>query len=357
MTTFTALSIRIDTNGGRRRMVTSRDVARVAGVSQSTVSYVMSGRRSISAATRRRVEAAIEELTYHPNAGARALASQRTQVIGLVVPFTPGADTTGLLPFIETIASCARAADHDVLLVTADEGSAGLKRLAGRSLCDAIVMMDIATDDARIPVAATLSVPVILIGVPGDNAGLHCVDLDFPLAGRMAVDELAALGHRRVVLVGHPAEVVERGVNFVGRFQRGAADAAGAHGVALEVVAPVAPGRDGAEAAVEQVLAVGGERPGVVVPNSQALQPVLQVLLDRGLHPGRDLSLIALCTDAAAEAVTPAVTNVSLEPRDVSRRAMQILFQLLDRGQEQPSELVQLIPPRLTRRRTTLPSP
>jgi DNA-binding LacI/PurR family transcriptional regulator len=262
MTTFTPLSIRIDTNGGRRRMVTSRDVARVAGVSQSTVSYVMSGRRSISAATRRRVEAAIEELTYHPNAGARALASQRTQVIGLVVPFTPGADTTGLLPFIETIASCARAADHDVLLVTADEGSAGLKRLAGRSLCDAIVMMDIETDDARIPVAATLSVPVILIGVPGDNAGLHCVDLDFPLAGRMAVEELAALGHRRVVLVGHPAEVVERGVNFVGRFQRGAADAASAHGVALEVVAPVAPGRDGAEAAVEQALAVGAAGSG-----------------------------------------------------------------------------------------------
>ncbi|WP_433558575.1 LacI family DNA-binding transcriptional regulator [Pseudonocardia xinjiangensis] len=336
-------------------MVTSRDVARAAGVSQSTVSYVMSGRRPISAETRRRVEAAIEQLTYQPNAGARALASQRTQVIGLVVPFAPGVDTTGLLPFIETIASCARAADHDVLLVTADEGSAGLERLAGRSLCDAIVMMDIEADDARIPVAAALRVPVILIGVPDDSAGLHCVDLDFPLAGRMAVDELAGIGHDRIVVVGHPAEVVKRDVNFVRRFHRGAAAAADARRVALHVVAPAPPDRAGIEAVVEQVLAVGGDRPGVVVPNSQAVQPVLQALLDRGLVPGRDLSLVALWPDVAAEAVTPAVTNVSLEPRDVSRRAMQTLFQLLDPDQEPPSELVQLISPRLTRRRTTLP--
>jgi DNA-binding LacI/PurR family transcriptional regulator len=84
---------------------------------------------------------------------------------------------------------------------------------------------------------------------------------------------------------------------------------------------------------------------------------VLQAVLDRGLTPGRDISLVGLCTDAAAEATTPAVTNVSLEPRDVSRRAMEILFRLLDRGGDRPTRLVELIPPRLTRRETTLPAP
>ena len=337
-------------------MVTSRDVARVAGVSQSTVSYVMSGRRSISAETRKRVLDAIEQLTYQPNAGARALASQRTQVVGLVVPFGPTADTAGLLPFIETIASCARAEDHDVLLVTADEGAAGLIRLAGRALCDAIVLMGIGAADARIPVAATLSVPVILIGVPDDSAGLHCVDVDFELAGALAIDELAGLGHDRVVLIGHPAEVIERDINFVRRFQRGAAAAAERHGVDHSVVAPVPPDTAGAREAVERALE-GGDRPGIVVPNSQAVGPVLHALVERGLVPGRDVSLIGLCTDAAAEATTPAVTNVSLEPRDVSRRAMEILFRLLDRDGDAPAQLVELIPPRLTRRDTTLPAP
>jgi DNA-binding LacI/PurR family transcriptional regulator len=337
-------------------VATSRDVARVAGVSQSTVSYVMSGRRSISAETRERVLAAIDQLTYQPNAGARALASQRTQVIGLVVPFGPGADTAGILPFIETIALCARAQDHDVLLVTADEGAAGLTRLAGRALCDAIVMMGIGADDPRIPVAAALPVPVILIGVPDDSAGLHCVDLDFPLAGALAVDEMAALGHDRVVLVGHPAEVIERDINFVRRFQHGAVAAAQRNGLGYSVVAPVPPGSAAARAAVERALD-GGDRPGIIVPNSPAIGPVLHALLDRGVVPGRDISLIGLCTDAAAEVPTPAITNVSLKPRDVSRRAMEILFRLLDSSGDPPAELVELIAPRLTRRESTLPGP
>lgn len=336
-------------------MVTSRDVARLAGVSQSTVSYVMSGRRSISPETRRRVEAAMEQLTYQPNAGARALASQRTQVIGLIVPFAPGVETTGLLPFIETITSCARARDYDVLLVTADEGSAGLTRLSGRSLCDGIVMMDIEAHDARIPVAASLRVPVVLIGVPDDPAGLPCVDLDFARAGRMAVAELAGLGHERVVVIGHRAELVERDLNFVRRFERGIEAAAVAHRVSYEVVAPVAPGQDGAQAAVGEALERAGERPALVIPNSQAVQQVLHALLERGVVPGRDVSVVGLCTDDAAEATAPPVTNLSLEPRDVSRRAMDSLFRLLDTAEPHRSGTVDLIAPRLTRRATTRP--
>jgi len=366
-------------------MVTSRDVARLAGVSQSTVSYVMSGRRSISPETRRRVEAAIEELAFQPNAGARALKSQRTKVIGLVVPFAPSVDTAGLLPFIETIANIAREEDHDVLLVTRDEGSAGLTRLAARSLCDAIVLMDIEARDARIPVAAGLAVPVILIGLPADPAGLPCVDMDFELAGRMAVDDLAAGGHDRVAVIGHPPELVARDLNFIRRFQTGAQAAATEHGLAYDVIELPARGLAGATKAVDEVLAGVGARPGkggsssaktsrrqsgtgngrkrsapggrlgIVVPNTEIVQPVLQVLIERGVQPGRDVSVTGLLTDTLAETVNPPVTNVSLEPRDVSRRAMQTLFRLLDRDQPRPAPAVELVTPRLTRRTTTLP--
>jgi DNA-binding LacI/PurR family transcriptional regulator len=316
-----------------RLVVTSRDVARLAGVSQSTVSYVMSGRRSISAETRRRVESAIEQLAFQPNAGARALKSQRTRVIGLMVPFGPGADTSGLLPFIETIANCARERDHDILLVTRDEGSAGLTRLASRSLCDAIVLMDIETHDARIPVAAGLTVPVILIGLPAEPLGLPCVDLDFEQAGRLAVEHLAATGDDRIVLIGHPRMTVAREVNFVGRFRRGAIAAAAAHGLPCTVVDQPERGPAGITAAVDQALRQsppGTGRLGLVVHDTEAVQPVLLALTARGHVPGRDLSLVGLCPDPLAEAMTPPVTNVSLEPRDVSRRAMRTLFRLLD---------------------------
>ncbi len=195
---------------------TSKDVARVAGVAQSTVSYVLTGKRSISEETRRRVQDAIEQLTYQPNAGARALASRRTSVIGLVLPsFGPGTDSAGLLPFIETITSLARARDYDVLLATSDEGNVSLHRLAGRSLCDAIILMDLKVEDERVAIAASLSEPVVLIGVPTNSANLRCVDVDFEHAAEMAVAEMAATKHDRILFVGHSTSVTQRNLNFV----------------------------------------------------------------------------------------------------------------------------------------------
>lgn len=335
---------------------TSKDVARIAGVSQSTVSYVMTGKRPISERTRQRVLDAMEQLTYEPHSGARALAGRRTRVVGLVVRFGVGGETFGLLPFIETIASSARAHDHEVLLVTADEGSAGLRRLAGRALCDAIIMMDIEERDDRVAVAAALSVPVVLIGVPADPGGLHCVDLDFEAAGRMAVDELADTGHDEIVVVGYPASAMERGLNYVGRVLRSVRRQAQVRGLPLTVIEPVERGREAA--AADQLLArrTGG-RLGVVVPHSDAIVPLLNALRKRDVVPGRDLSLIGLSSDREAEQSDPPYTNISVEPRDVSRRAMETLFWLLDpsSGVERPA--IDLVAPRLTRRTTVMPTP
>jgi DNA-binding LacI/PurR family transcriptional regulator len=335
---------------------TSKDVARIAGVSQSTVSYVMTGKRPISERTRQRVLDAMRELTYEPHSGARALAGRRTQVVGLVVPFGADGATFGLLPFIETIASSARAHDHEVLLVTADEGSAGLRRLAGRALCDAIIMMDIWEHDERVPVAAALSVPVVLVGVPADPAGLHCVDLDFEAAARLAVDELADVGHDEIVVVGYPSWAMERGLNYVGRVLRSVRKQARERGIPLTVIEPVERGREAAAKVADQLLArrTGG-RLGVVVPYSDTIVPLLDALRKRDVVPGRDLSFIGVSPDREAERSDPPYTNVSEEPRDVSRRAMETLFWLLDpsSGAERPA--IDLVAPRLTRRTTVLP--
>src|SRR4051812_45870435 len=320
----------------------------------------MSGNRPISEATRRRGLDAIEALTDQPNAGARAPASQRTRVIGLMVvpvhgPDLDGVPDAGVLPFIETIASSAREHDHDVLLVTADEGSAGLRRLAGRSLCDAIVLMDVEARDERVPVAASLSVPVVLIGVPDDPAGLYCVDLDFAEAARLAVSELAATQHDRMVLLGYPAEIISRDLNYVRRFLDAFAAAAADHQLPFDVIEPVELGRAAANEAVDRVLRLCGDgRLGLVIPNSPAPQPVLHALEARGVIAGRDVSVIALTPDAAAEETEPLVTNVSLEARDVSRRAMETLFWLLDPAPGPPPPAIDLVTPRLTRRATVM---
>ena len=106
------------------------DVARHAGVAPSTVSYVLSGKRSITQETRERVLASIKALGYQPHAGARALASNRSNVVALVVPLRTGIHVPVIMQFATSVVITAREHDHDVLLLTQNEGEAGLRRVA-----------------------------------------------------------------------------------------------------------------------------------------------------------------------------------------------------------------------------------
>lgn len=332
-------------------MPTSKDVAALAGVSQSTVSYVMSGKRTISEKTRARVQAAIDELTYHPNAGARALAGSRTNVIGLVVSFSDTTDMAGVLPFIETITGVARQHDYDVILVTADEGSRGLARLAGRRICDAIILMDIRAEDERVESAAALPIPVVMIGIPNEAHGLAAVDMDAVCAGRLAVEELVSTGHEQIVVIGEPPEVAHAGLRFINDFERGASEAAHHAGIALRIVRPPVAGWRGIDSIGDDVLSAHQARLGLIARTPQVIGWLIQLTILRGLSFGTDLSLVGLCTDAAAESFSTDVTNVSPEPRDVSRLALKMLFAQLE-GPPTPV-IVQLVMPRLTRRATT----
>ncbi len=329
-------------------MPTSEDVARAAGVSQSTVSYVMSGKRSISPATRKRVEEVIEQLGYHPNSGAQALASSRTNVIGLVVPFRPNLDMTVMSEFLAEIASLARAQDHDILLVTADEGPAGLRRLVGRALCDALILMEVGSKDDRIPVARELGVPVVLIGVPEDRAGLHCVDFDFEAAGATCVDEMADLGHGQIGLLAIDPASMKGKANFSVRFRRGVDAAALRRGVQVRTLVMQANHTD-ASRVIDEVLLMDPPVTGLILQHSDSPDPVTAVLLEHGLVPGSDLAVIGLCPDALAERLRVPMTTIQQQASEVSRRAMATLFRMLNQEIPTTGE-VDLVPVKLVRR-------
>jgi DNA-binding LacI/PurR family transcriptional regulator len=206
-----------------------------------------------------------------------------------------------------------------------------------------------------VPVAAALPVPVVMIGVPEDPQGLHCVDLDFVAAGRMAIEELAATGHQRIAIIEHPAEMLDRKLSFIDRFLDAALQDARRRSLPIEVLTPAERGWVALVSVIDRLLELPGPGPlGLVVPNMQAQQPILRLLAARGVLPGRDISLIGLSTDADAAESDPQITNLSFEPRDISRRAMQNLFALLEPTGVPAPPAVDLIPPRLTRRQTVV---
>lgn len=209
---------------GRRSMApTSQDVARLAGVSQSTVSYVLTGSRPISESTRARVEEAIAELGYHPNSGARTLRSRRSGVIGLMVPEADSDDGV-LMVFIGAIAREARRHGYDILLVTAQEGAEGIRRVVRTGVCEALILMELDRVDERIAPVLESGLPFLTLGKPEEFPEGSVVDLDFAMLGRMVVERAVEEGCDRLLLFGDPGS--RRMRNDVSRFLAGVEDAA-----------------------------------------------------------------------------------------------------------------------------------
>ena len=199
----------------RRKAPTSQDVARLAGVSQSTVSYVLTGSRPISEATRARVEDAIAKLGYHPNSGARTLRSRRSGVIGLMVP-EADADDGVLMTFVGTIAREARRFGYDILLVTAQEGADGIRRVVRTGVCEGLLLMELDRIDERVAPALESGLPFVTIGKPEEFPQGSVVDLDFEMLGRMVVERAVEEQCDRLLLFGAPGR--KRARNDVARF-------------------------------------------------------------------------------------------------------------------------------------------
>jgi len=314
-------------------MPTISDVARAAGVSPSTVSYVLSGRRPISAQTRARVQAAIAELGFHPHAGARALASSRTNVLALVVPLRVDVNVPVIMQFATAVVTAARSYNHDVLLLTKDEGTAGLERVANSTMVDALIVMDVERDDVRIPALRGLKQPSVLIGLPDDAAGIACVDLDFAAAAAVSLRHLAGHGHRRIALVGPSPAVYQRGTSYADRFLTGFTETAQALGLST-VARACEPGLSGGENGVRAVLAqIDAEVPGVtalVVHNEEALLPLLEGLRSAGRQVPEDLSMVAVCPRDVAVGLPVRLTSVDIPAHDVGTLAVETAMDLLE---------------------------
>jgi DNA-binding LacI/PurR family transcriptional regulator len=336
-------------------MVTLADVARQAGVSASTVSYVLSGKRSISRGTRERVQRAIADLNYHPHAGARALASNRSNVLALMVPLRSDMYVPVIMEIVTAIVAEAREFDQDVLLLTGPEGGDGLRRVVRSGRADALILMDVELEDRRIPVLREVATPAVLIGLPSDSAGLTCIDLDFAATGAACADHLADLGHRDVALIGESQEVYRRHTGFAERTLAGFLGRATERGL-RSVHRPC----DGTfESAAGTLTRIIGERPsttGFVVQNEAAIPPLMSLLRQLGRLVPEESSVLAICPDQVALQTSPQLTSVSIPAAEMGRGAVRLAMAQLE---GRPTIGTTLLPPKLTVRESTgrLPPP
>ncbi len=194
----------MNTEPRTRRRPASTDVARLAGVSQKTVSWVMNDEPLVSVDVRRRVIAAASELGYRPNSAARALMSGRTRRIGFV---SLGTALHGPVATLVATERAARGLGYSVGVTTTDEGANGIVEAVEAVLregAEGIVItepIDIGTIELRV------EVPVLVFGyMPGLEAP-HVISM-LKSGDRNAAectDYLFSLGHETVHHVAGPA--------------------------------------------------------------------------------------------------------------------------------------------------------
>ncbi|MEU7476919.1 LacI family DNA-binding transcriptional regulator [Lentzea sp. NPDC042327] len=339
-------------------MVTIADVARHAGVSSSTVSYVLSGKRAISEETRNRVRSAVQQLGYHPHAGARALAARRSHIIALMVPLRTDVYVPVMMEIAIAVTVAARQHGYDVLLITNDEGPDGVRRIGASGLADGVIVMDVEMDDERIPVLRGQGTQATLMGLPSDTRGLSCVDHDFVAAGAQCADHLADLGHREVAFIGYGSGVYHRHAAYAERTLAGFRDRAEQRG--LRFLHRSCEGTyESTAGTLARILADRPATTGFVVQNEGAIGPLLTLLRTSGRTVPEDASVIALCQDQLAEQFAPRLTAVTGSAQELGRVAVEQVMRRLTAVNDggRPVDDMVLLTPALTVRESTGPAP
>jgi LacI family transcriptional regulator len=309
-------------------MIKIRDIANRAGASIATVSRVVNGSGYVSADMRARIEAAVAELGYRPNAGARMMRSGSSRMVGVLLPaldvhfFGILAHTVEQALFARgyqaMICSTAESPDHEAAYVAA--------MLAQQ--VDGVILAAVTSDGAAVARLSAARVPIVAVdrALPGTPA----VAADHHAGGRMLARHLLDLGHRAIGVVGapgHSAPVQERLAGIV-------AELAGAG------LAPMAT-RLGPDHSFEACRSLAADLLSDFTPTAligisdMAAIGALHAAVARALRVPDDLSVIGFDDLPAARYTIPQLTTVAQPIRQIGQAAIDTLIALM-RGDTPP---------------------
>lgn len=296
------------------RRVTLADVAERAGVSRALASIVMRGAPGASETTRLRVQAAARTLGYRPDVRARALASRRSHMIGVLF----GVANRFHFELIDGLYLAAEERGWDLVLSALTPNRD--ERRALESLqdfrFDALVMLGPPVPEPEM--AGRL--PVVAMGWHVDHPDVDVVRASDQVGLRLAVDHLVSLGHHRISHLqgGHGLIAASRCEAYT--------DAMRAHGLDRDVHVIECEGEDqlDGQQAMHRFLASGADLPTALVAfNDDLAAAAMTVLLQHGLRVPGDVSLVGFDDSTLARSPGIDLTSVTQEPREMGRLAVE----------------------------------
>lgn len=316
------------------RAARQADVARMAGVSQATVSLVLNGDSSrVGAETRRRVVDAIERVGYQANPMAQRLAGGRNGIIGVFAyePVFPRASGDFYYPFLEGIEAAAERQGCDVLLITSAPVEDGRRRLSQKirahlAITDGCILLGRNEDKEELADVMGSGIPLVFIGrrtLPG-QIDLPYVAADYGAATGKVVADLVERGHSRIAFFGEISareSVVDRIAGY-----RTAMRAAG--------LRPAS--HDAAEVSPAELLTLVHEHAitALVVGDSHRADALRRAASERGVTIPADLSIAVLGQPEKPISEEVSWSGFTLRREQMGAAAVSLLAELIKDGSD-----------------------
>jgi DNA-binding LacI/PurR family transcriptional regulator len=329
-----------------KRRVTSQDVAGHAGVSRTTVSFVLNRVEGvhITDETRQRVLNAAEALGYVPDAAAQALAGRRSQIIGLVFSrsYHHIASDAFLLQVMDGLMDVVR---QDGLRLLLDSVEAWGEKdvylnLARAKRIDGIILSGPRSDDKELRALAEEGFPVVLIGhLP--EVKISSVDIDNRAAARMAVEHLLAQGHTRIGCITNAPLSYTAAAERLQGYQDALVVASLPFDQNLVRYGDYSP--ESGFTAMTSLLMETDLPSAVFVASDMVAFGAMTAVRERGLKIPDDLALVGFDDVPLARYVDPPLTTIHLPIAELGRQAGQLIVDLISQ-QTEPGRQIWLEP-------------
>lgn len=335
-------------------MSTMSDVAKKAGVTLSTVSHALSGKRPISEETRARIQQAIEELGYHPNELARRLANRESKILGLFFPKFRTGLSDMQFEFIAAAIDAAENHGYAILLWRSPEDVDTLIQLTQQGLVDGVIFMEVRIRDERMVRLRESGFPFCMIGRTGDNTGIGFVDLDHTQAVEDAFDYLVAQRHAKIAYIDYPFDLAQAGYGPAVFCGEGYHRACRRHQLPT-ITGGCEPTTQDAYRLLSHLLKEHPDLTALVTPNEAGLPGMYQAIQETGRNIPADFSVLALASAQRAARLMPALTTLDFPTEEMGRSGVEMLIHALRQKNGPPAQ--KLLRAKLTVRQSSGPAP
>jgi LacI family transcriptional regulator len=302
---------------------TINDVARLAGVSTTTVSHIINGTRYVSDELKGRVEQAITVLDYHPNSMARGLRRGESKTIGLIVPDNSNPFFAEILRCIENI---GYSNGYSVILCNSDsdiQKEITYTELLYAKQVDGIVFITTNNSCEHLQHLTDNGIPIVVVDRDVPLKGRDVLLVDNFQGGYDATQYLISLGHERIACITGPSRLTPSADRVHG-YQQALQDAGVPQNPDWIVQGDFQ--FQGGESGIAQLLSLDPQPTAVFACNDLMALGVLRGLRLSGLSVPRDISLIGFDDISLASVISPALTTVAQPVQRISELAFELLI-------------------------------